>query len=81
MLLNFCNRMGSVNLVIIVESARSIITHGNNDTNDFNISAVAAVAAALGKCCIRRLPRYENSRTYRDKISSILVLLFDPQTL
>jgi len=40
--------MGSVNLVIIVESARSIITHGDSETNTFHIAAVAAVAAALG---------------------------------
>lgn len=41
--------MGSVNLVIIVESARSLITHGDGDTNKFDVAAVAAVASALGK--------------------------------
>jgi hypothetical protein len=41
--------MGSVNLVIIVESARAIITHGNGETNKFDIAALAAVAAALGQ--------------------------------
>ena len=42
------NRMLSVNLVIIVESIRSIATHKGKDTNDFFIPAVAAVASALG---------------------------------
>ena len=41
-------RMFSVNLVIIVESIRAIATHKGNDTNDFFIPAVAAVATALG---------------------------------
>jgi len=39
--------MGSVNLVIIVESLRSIITHGDSETNDFHVAAVVAVASAL----------------------------------
>ena len=42
------NRMLSVNLVIIVESVRSIATHKGKETNDFFIPAVAAVASALG---------------------------------
>jgi hypothetical protein len=41
--------MGSVNLVIIVESARFFITHGKSQTNDFNLAAIAAVSAALGQ--------------------------------
>ena len=40
--------MFAVNLVIIVESIRSIITHKGDDTNDFFIPAVASVASALG---------------------------------
>ena len=40
--------MGSVNLVIIVESVRAIATHKGGDTNAFVIPAVAAVATALG---------------------------------
>ena len=43
------HRMSSVNLVIIVESIRSIASHkGGDDTNDFFIPAVAAVATSLG---------------------------------
>ncbi|KAM5535879.1 hypothetical protein V8D89_010497 [Ganoderma adspersum] len=40
--------MGSVNLVVIVESARSLITHGDGETNEFHIPSLIAVAAALG---------------------------------
>lgn len=39
--------MGSVNLVIIVESARAIITHNDGDTNKFDLTAFAAVTSAL----------------------------------
>jgi divalent metal cation (Fe/Co/Zn/Cd) transporter len=38
--------MGSVNLVVIVESARSLIT--GSDGNEFHIPSIVAVAAALG---------------------------------
>ncbi|EIN14347.1 CDF-like metal transporter [Punctularia strigosozonata HHB-11173 SS5] len=38
--------MGSVNLVVIVESARSLIT--SSDGNEFHIPSIVAVAAALG---------------------------------
>jgi len=40
--------MASVNFVIIVESIRSLVTHKGGETNDFVVSAVAAVASALG---------------------------------
>lgn len=40
--------MGSVNLVVIVESARDLITHGGADTNKFHIPSLVAVGAALG---------------------------------
>jgi len=42
-------RMFAVNLVIIVESIRSIASHKGDDTNEFFIPAVAAVASALGR--------------------------------
>lgn len=45
--------MGSVNLVVIVESARSLITHGDGETNEFHIPSLIAVAAALGTCVDR----------------------------
>ena len=40
--------MGSVNLVVIIESARDLITHGGKDLNQFHIPSVVAVGAALG---------------------------------
>ena len=42
------NRMGSVNLVVIVESARGLITHGDGDLNQLHLTSLIAVAAALG---------------------------------
>jgi hypothetical protein len=41
-------RMFAVNLVIIVESVRSIATHKDGEANVFFIPAVASVASALG---------------------------------
>lgn len=41
--------MGSVNLVVIVESAQNLIV-SNGDLKDFHITSIAAVAAALGGC-------------------------------
>ncbi len=43
------NSMGSVNLVVIVESARSLITKTNDDLQEFHIPSIIAVAAALGQ--------------------------------
>lgn len=41
--------MGSVNLVVIVESMRTIITHNkDSDTNELHVPSLIAVAAALG---------------------------------
>ncbi len=47
---NGLSRMGSVNLVVIVESARSLITHGDGETNQLHIPSLISVAAALGMC-------------------------------
>ena len=41
--------MGSVNLVVVVESIRTIVSHGDNELNTFHVASIAAVAAALGK--------------------------------
>jgi len=41
-------RMGSVNLVVIVESFRSLVTKPNDDLKDFHLASIIAVAAALG---------------------------------
>lgn len=40
--------MGSVNLVVIVESGRDLLKHDSNDLNKFHIPSVVAVGAALG---------------------------------
>ncbi|KAI0307636.1 CDF-like metal transporter, partial [Multifurca ochricompacta] len=40
--------MGSVNLVVIIESARDLITHGSKLLNEFHIPSIVAVGAALG---------------------------------
>lgn len=46
--IDFSRSMGSVNFIVIIESARDLITHKNNDLNDFHIPSIVAVAAALG---------------------------------
>ena len=43
------HRMGSVNLVVIVESMRSIIDHGSGELNEFHLPSLIAVGAALGQ--------------------------------
>ncbi|TFY71809.1 hypothetical protein EVG20_g1196 [Dentipellis fragilis] len=43
--------MGSVNLVVIVESARNLITHGGSDVNALHVPSLVAVGAALGIVC------------------------------
>ena len=40
--------MGSVNFVVIIESLRDLLKHGDKSLNDFHIPSIAAVAAALG---------------------------------
>jgi hypothetical protein len=41
--------MGSVNLVVTVESVRTLLTHKGGDTNALHIPSLIAVAAALGE--------------------------------
>ncbi|KAF8825367.1 hypothetical protein HHX47_DHR7000663 [Lentinula edodes] len=42
--------MGAVNLVVMVESVRDLVTHNSNsDTNTFHLPSIIAVAAALGE--------------------------------
>ena len=40
--------MGSVNLVVIVESLRTVVSKHGDSLNDFHIPSLVAVAAALG---------------------------------
>ena len=41
--------MGSVNLVVVVESVRVVLTHKSGETNAFHLSSLLAVSAALGE--------------------------------
>lgn len=41
--------MGSVNLAVVVESARDLITHGTKTLNKFHLPSVLVVGAALGR--------------------------------
>jgi hypothetical protein len=40
--------MGSVNFVVIVESAQDLLKRSNKDLNKFHVPSVIAVGAALG---------------------------------
>ncbi|KAK0470072.1 CDF-like metal transporter [Desarmillaria tabescens] len=40
--------MASVNLIVVVESVRSIVSKGNDELKDFHLPSIIAVAAALG---------------------------------
>jgi hypothetical protein len=46
--------MGSVNFVVIVESARQLLKHGDESLKAFHIPSIVAVGAALGG--LARLP-------------------------
>jgi hypothetical protein len=46
--------MGAVNLVVIVESAQSLITSKNETVKKFHIPSIVAVAAALGEPSLSR---------------------------
>ena len=41
--------MGSVNLVVTVESVDKLLTHKGSDTNVLHIPSLIAVGSALGK--------------------------------
>ena len=69
--------MFAVNLVIIVESIRSIASHKGDDTNKLFIPAIAAVASALGWLPTTPPPVYgpvANLRTNRRQVPAIPVL-------
>ncbi|KAA1471452.1 CDF-like metal transporter [Dentipellis sp. KUC8613] len=65
--------MGSVNLVVIVESARDLITHGGNDVNALHVPSLVAVGAALGVKFLLFVYCY----SLRTKSSQVLVLWED----
>ena len=47
--MNRFQSMGAVNLVVIVESARSLISKEGDELAPFHLPSIIAVAAALGK--------------------------------
>ncbi|KAG6840026.1 hypothetical protein C0991_009492 [Blastosporella zonata] len=65
--------MGSVNLVVIVESVRSIITKENDDLQKFHLPSIIAVAVALGV----KLILFLYSFSLRSKSSQVRVLWED----
>lgn len=65
--------MGSVNFVVIIESARDLLTHKNQALNDFHIPSVVAVGAALGVKFLLFLYCY----SLRSKSSQVEVLWED----
>ena len=67
---DFAPSMGSVNFVVIVESARDLITHKNKDLNEFHISSIVAVSAALGR------PTRLSSLYCADQLEGVKFLLF-----
>ncbi|KAJ7150397.1 CDF-like metal transporter [Mycena filopes] len=65
--------MGSVNLVVIVESAQSLITKKNDDLKQFHLPSILAVAAALAV----KLLLFLYCFSLRKKSSQVLVLWED----
>jgi len=65
--------MGSVNLVVIVESAQSLITKKNNDLKQFHLPSILAVAVALAV----KLLLFIYCFSLRKKSSQVLVLWED----
>ncbi|KAJ7024427.1 CDF-like metal transporter [Mycena alexandri] len=65
--------MGSVNLVVIVESAQSLITRKNDDLKQFHLPSIIAVAAALTV----KLLLFLYCFSLRKKSSQVLVLWED----
>ncbi|KAK7063925.1 hypothetical protein R3P38DRAFT_3382642 [Favolaschia claudopus] len=67
------HRMGSVNLVVIVESTQSLITKRNDDLKEFHLPSILAVAAALAV----KLVLFIYCFSLRKKSSQVLVLWED----
>ncbi|KAJ7292980.1 CDF-like metal transporter [Mycena rebaudengoi] len=65
--------MGSVNLVVIVESAQSLVTKKNSDLKAFHLPSIIAVAAALAV----KLVLFIYCFSLRRKSSQVLVLWED----
>jgi hypothetical protein len=67
--------MGSVNLVVIVESGRALLKHNDKDLNKFHIPSVVAVGAALGGLPVLTHFIGANQPTRRRQVSSLSLLL------
>jgi len=65
--------MGSVNLVVIVESARSLITKEGDELKEFHLPSIIAVAAALAV----KFLLFQYSYSLRNKSSQVRVLWED----
>jgi hypothetical protein len=65
--------MGAVNLIIIVESARALISQ--EDNNEFHIASIAAVAAALGELYMAHAYPGSHGLASRREVRSVPVLL------
>ena len=67
--------MGSVNLVVIVESARDLLNHGK--TLSLHIPSIVAVGVALGRAASAPSIRFvcTNHPTRRSQVSSLSLLL------
>lgn len=65
--------MGSVNLVVIVESIRNLVTKPDSDLKDFHLPSIIAVAAAFGV----KLALFIYCFSLRNKSSQVLVLWKD----
>ncbi|KAI0050597.1 CDF-like metal transporter [Auriscalpium vulgare] len=65
--------MGAVNLVVIVESVRDLVTHNGGSLNDFHIPSIVAVGAALGVKFVLFLYCY----SLRHKSNQVFVLWED----
>lgn len=70
--------MGSVNLVVIVESVQSLIT-SNGDLKQFHIPSIVSVAAALGERPSHVMARLSPMLCHRCQIHIIPILLGSPQ--
>ena len=68
--------MGSVNLVVIVEAARALITKSNDELENFHLPSIIGVAAALGMTAEHLACVSHASITYRRQISAFLVFIF-----
>lgn len=70
--------MGSVNLVVIVESARTLIDHKGGDTTPFHLPSIIAVGVALGKDSRNAQHFFDLFISIRRQIPTLSVQLLTP---